>query len=208
MLVLVHCSITTLEREHDKHPNLGVLVSPRSKPHTLDPERLSQWRWAADNDCFQGLDESAYRRMLSLIYGIRGCLFVTAPDVVGDSARTLELFDEWYDELVAVWQPLALVAQDGLTVEQVPWARIDALFIGGTDTFKLSTDAHRLVLEAKARQKWVHMGRVNGGRRIKTAKSWGVDSIDGTSVSRFRKTKLPLRLSQAAEPRQLPLDLT
>ena len=79
--------------------------------------------------------------MLDAIYGLRGCLFVTAPDVVGDGAQTLEWFEDWYDELNATWQPIALVAQDGMTKPDIPWRRIDALFVGGTTEFKMGDDS-------------------------------------------------------------------
>ena len=62
----------------------------------------------------------------------------------------------------------------------IPWDEFDCLFIGGADDFKegpLVSDACR---EAKRRGKWVHMGRVNGLRRLRVAQEFGVDSVDGT----------------------------
>jgi hypothetical protein len=100
-------------------------------------------------------------------------------------------------------QPLAFVAQDGCT--RPPWEQLDVLFIGGTSEFKCGEQARRLVVEAKRQGKWVHMGRVNTDQRMRLAQSWGVDSVDGTSVSRFRDTHLPKRLAQAARPPQLGL---
>jgi hypothetical protein len=140
--------------------------------------------------------------MLNAIWGLPGCLFVTAPDVVGDAERTLELFEEWYDELNATLLPLALVAQDGLDSERVPWRRIDALFLGGTDLFKMGESARELVREAHTRGKWVHMGRVNGHQRLRYAKAIGCDSVDGTSFSWFRDRWLNEFLGHAAAPTQ------
>lgn len=198
-MVLVHTAPTTLEPYRSKH--LGVLSSPRR--FYTDVEG---WRWAADNDAFSNWDADLYRRMLEGIWGLPGCLFVTAPDVVGDAGRTLGLFDQWYDDLNAVLQPLALVAQDGLTVDRVPWARIDALFIGGTDQFKMGDQARALTVEARTRGKWVHMGRVNTQRRMRYAKALQCDSIDGTSLSWFRDTYLPSALVHAAQPSQLIME--
>jgi hypothetical protein len=113
------------------------------------------------------------------------------------------LFEEWYDDLNAVLQPLALVAQDGLTTDRVPWRQIDALFIGGTTEFKMGDTARELVAEAQRHGKWVHMGRVNGHRRIRYAKAIGCDSFDGTSLSWFRDRWLLEYLSHAAAPTQL-----
>jgi hypothetical protein len=199
MMILVHLSPKTLEPY--RTPKLGVLCSPRC----VYGEDIQAWPWAADNDAFLAWNPDKYRAMLERIWGRRGCLFVTAPDVVGDSPRTLERFEEWYDDLVSVLQPIALVGQDGMTPEDVPWQRIDALFVGGSSIWKCGEEARALVGEAKRRGKWVHMGRVNTDQRMRLAESWMVDSIDGTSVSRFRDTHLPKRLRQAARPAQLGL---
>lgn len=144
--------------------------------------------------------------MLERIAGLEGCKFVSAPDVVGDHINTARLFEEWRPELLEIGQPIALVAQDGLT--NPPWDQFDALFIGGTTDFKLGADAHRLAVEAKERGKWVHMGRVNTRRRAITAKSWGVDSIDGTRMSMFTDDYLGTMLETASLPQQLSLDPT
>jgi len=199
MIVLAHCSPKTLEPY--RHPNLGVLCSPR----VTYGDDIQSWPWAADNDCFQGLDEKAYSRMLHKIADRTNCLFVTVPDVVGDHRETFRNWRLWEPVVREVsGQPLAFVAQDGCT--RPPWEQLDCLFIGGTSEFKCGQLAHHLVQEAKRQSKWVHMGRVNTDRRMMMAKSWGCDSIDGTSVSMFRDTHLPTRLAQAARPQQLPLE--
>ncbi len=198
-MVLVHASPTTLEPY--RVPELGVLSSP-SRFYT----NVEGWTWAADNDCFQGLNEKAYVRMLYGIKDIPGCLFVVVPDVVGDHKRTFDWWRVWH-EVVAdtTGHPVAFVAQDGC--ERPPWEQMDCLFIGGSTEFKCGDVARALTIEAKRQGKWVHMGRVNTARRMKMARSWGVDSIDGTSVSMFRDTHLPIRLAQAVQAQQLPLEL-
>lgn len=196
MIVLVHNAPATLAPYKSKH--LGVL----SSPDRFYPD-VEGWKWAADNGAFSGFKPDKFRRMLDALYGLPGCLFVTSPDVVGDATRTLELFEEWYDELVAAWLPLALVAQDGLTPDQVPWQRIDSLFIGGSDGFKMGEDAAQLVAQARVRDKWVHMGRVNGHQRMRYAKAIRCDSMDGTSLSWFRDTYLPEFLNHASQPPQM-----
>jgi hypothetical protein len=162
----------------------------------------TNWPWAADNDAYSAWDEHRYRKMLDAIHGLPGCLFVTAPDVVGDGERTLELFDEWAADLSACWQPVALVAQDGMTVATVPWRRIQALFIGGTTEFKMGDQGRLLAIEAKRRGLWLHMGRVNTQQRIRYAKAIGCDSIDGTSLSWFKDHYLNRTLHHAAAPTQ------
>lgn len=199
MIVLCHTAHETLMREHHPHPNLGRLLSPRE--YSRAAETAVHMPVAADNDCFQGLDRKAFVAMLNAVAGVP-LLFISVPDVVGDHRATARRFARWRDR-VAQAGPVALCAQDGLTAP--PWDEFDCLFIGGTDAFKLGQQAHRLTVEAKERGKWVHMGRVNTQRRMLLAGSWGVDSIDGTSVSKWRRRRLPERLSQAALDRQLGL---
>ena len=67
-----------------------------------------------------------------------------------------------------------------MTPDSIPWDDFDCLFIGGDDAFKESGLIRRTCREAKRRRKWVHMGRVNGLRRLLIALDFGVDSVDGT----------------------------
>lgn len=200
MLILVHNSPSSLEKY--RHPNLGVLSSPRR--FYKETEGVTRWPWAADNDAFSKWDADKYRRMLDAIQPIPGCLFVTAPDVVGDAAATLSQFHEWKPTLQAVGQPVALVSQDGL--DDPPWDEFDALFVGGTSQWKLGEPSAELVREAKRRGKWVHMGRVNSFRRVTYAKALGCDSIDGTQFSWWKDAHLMRFLAHAAGPTQLMLD--
>lgn len=142
--------------------------------------------WAADNDCFQGLKPVPYMKMLDRISGLDGCLFVTVPDVVADSAKTIDLWDEWLPELTDRNLPPAFVLQDGITSDDVPWSDCSAVFVGGSTGFKLGETARDLVREANARGVWTHMGRVNTMRRIRYAKSIGCKSIDGSKWARWK----------------------
>ncbi len=191
MVLLVTCAAKTLSRF--EHPNLGRLITPR---HYGGETR---WRgyWAADNDCFQGLDRKAYLRMLAHLSGIdtSKLLFVTAPDVVGDAEATLRNFTSWEPMLRDCGFPVAFVGQDGLTNASTPWDRFEAFFVGGTTEWKLGLPAARLVHEAKTRGKHVHMGRVNSIQRIRYAQAIGCDSIDGTRFSRFADTYIPAALA-------------
>lgn len=118
-------------------------------------------------------------------------LFVTAPDVVADAARTLEMFDTWEPIIREHGLPVALVLQDGQEKLDMPWGRCEAVFIGGSTDYKLSGTVRWLVREAKWRGKWVHMGRVNSLERLRTARDMGCDSVDGTGYSMFPDTNLP-----------------
>jgi hypothetical protein len=197
MLILVHTAPVTLEAY--RHPNLGVLSSPRRWYRDVEG-----WPWAADNDCFQGLDEHLYCMMLDRITELPPPLFVVAPDVVGDADATVRLFDEWHPALESRGLPPAFVAQDGLAGddERVPWDAMACLFIGGSTEFKLGIDAAELVRSAHERGKWVHWGRVNSYIRIAYAGSIGSDSVDGSGLNRYRRRDLPRHLVAAGQPRQ------
>ena len=49
--------------------------------------RVGAWPWAAD-DAFSDWDADRYIRMLEEITDVRGCLFVTMPDIVANSTST------------------------------------------------------------------------------------------------------------------------
>lgn len=182
MILLLSHGHPTFERH--KHANLGRLIQPRMTS-SIEATAAAGIPWAADNDCFQGLDANAYISMLHRIRELVGCLFVTVPDVVGDHETTRALFDEWMYRLGGWGLPWAFVLQNGCTSGDVPWGEIEAVFIGGDDAFKLGEDAEALAREAKARGKWVHMGRVNSAKRIRYAATIGCDSVDGTSWNRW-----------------------
>lgn len=194
--------VTTAHPQALKHQGegFGRLLVPEHYPRARDTAEAGI-PWAADNGCYQGLDERRYRKMLSAIEGLPGCLFVTVPDVVGDARATLRLFRQWVDEVALLGQPVALVAQDGLKDADVPWGEIDALFVGGSTEFKEGSRAADLVAEAKDRGLHVHMGRVNGRRRLNYARLIGCDTVDGSGFSMFRDTWLPVAMEEwAKEP--------
>lgn len=173
-----------------------------NKPESL---RLDDGKWAMDNGAFTKFDAAAYMAMLEAFWPWRaGCLWVTAPDVVGDAEATLARWPFWSRVIHGAGYPAALVAQDGLTVPMVPWAELDCLFIGGSTAWKLGSEARTLAGYAKARGKWLHVGRVNSRRRMRYAASIGADSYDGSSCSWFPDTHIPKRLRWDREIRQQP----
>ncbi len=180
--------------------HMGILLSPRllTSAHWLNGTAVV---WAADNDCFQGLDRAAYLAMLKAITALQQvsplCKFVSAPDVVGNAAATLLRFRLWQPTLKYYDLPVALVAQDGLEALIIPWDDFETLFIGGFTEWKLSAHVVRLVHEAKARGKWVHMGRVTSRQRVAYAASIGCDSVDASAHARFTERTLPLALQGA-----------
>ena len=192
-----------------ENPNLGRLVQPRH--YNALPATIARGvPWAADNDCYQGLDPRAYYAMLDRLHHVGGrCLFVAVPDVVADAYQTARQFERWWTGPARRGLPVALVAQDGLERMgrwlSTAWPRIDALFIGGSTGWKLGPAARALVRDAKRRGLWVHMGRVNSLKRIAYAAEIGCDSIDGTGWMRWRNIRLPEGLAAVSAPPQQAL---
>lgn len=137
--------------------------------------------WALDNGCFSSFDRETWERMVDEAEDNRP-LFVTLPDIVGDAMRTLELFDQF--KLRTNEVPRALVLQDGIGRQRIPWDDVAAVFIGGSDDFKYSAEAVAAARTAKYLGKWVHVGRVNTASRVRNWAEWA-DSLDGSGVSRF-----------------------
>lgn len=183
-LLLSGCTATLNRIRHRYSDVLGTLITPATGNRLGERYGLP---WAADNGAFTGFNEAAFRRLLARCKGgPPGCLFVVAPDVVGDSVQTLALFDTW-ESVVRneSGQPVALVGQDGAEDTEIPWDRFEAWFIGGSTRWKLSQASADLVQEARRRGKWVHVGRVNSFRRLMAAHDMGCQSCDGTGMSRW-----------------------
>lgn len=152
---------------------------------------------AVDNGCFGDKhDEDKWIRQLEIVPR-ENCLFAVAPDVYPDAQASLDRGREWFPILREMGYPVAVVAQDGAERLSFPWNEFDCLFVGGEqkpsprDEWKLSGAAEQLVHRARAHGKWVHMGRVNGMKRMERARDMGCLSADGTFLKyRLRRREL------------------
>lgn len=164
-------------------------------------------KFCIDNGAFgdEGFQAKAFLNLLARENHARHlCRFVVVPDVVGDARRTLEVFDHWKYQLTG-W-PLALAAQDGIEHLTIPWRQIAAVFIGGTTAFKLGDKAKAVIRAAQAMGKWVHVGRVNTPGRFEYFESLGVDSIDGTGLSRYSHMREAI-YAQSQQPNLLSMEI-
>lgn len=198
-MILFVSGATLSVRRYDE---VGELIVPaaRNKPDNL---RLRPGWWAMDNGAFSQFEPELFVRMLEDFYGHPGCRFVAAPDRVGDAHQTLLQWPFWSKLIRGVGFVPALVAQDGMTVGDIPWKEIGALFIGGCDPWKLGPQAMELTAYAKARGLWCHMGRVNSDERIWAAESRGIDSFDGSRHSWYPDTHIPRTLAALEQGRLL-----
>lgn len=153
----------------------------------LTKNAVSARPYGLDNGCFTQFKRDTWLRMVDEARSHstaknQQCKFVTLPDIVGDARRTLDLLYHFLQHTEGV--PRALVLQDGIGQHRIPWGNIDAVFVGGSDSFKIAPEAINACKAAKMMGKWVHVGRVNTAKRVR---DWiGLaDSIDGSGMSRF-----------------------
>lgn len=204
MKLMVAGATTTIEEllpDPDIFPYLGGMITPNTGNNIL---RVCNWGipYCLDNGCFDQ-DKFDPAKFVSLLYRAGEApvkpVFAAIPDVVhqtpngpiGDHTKTVQRFFLWVDKLLPLGAPLAFVAQDGLSdLDEIPWDLIDAVFIGGSNDFK---DEMTIYISEACRDngKWCHLGRVNGKSRLRLALLNDVDSVDGSSLSRFGKTWIP-----------------
>jgi hypothetical protein len=192
MIALVNGATKTLE-QYKESGYFGRLTSPTG---TRSFRKLSSSNlfWAVDNDCYNGLNEKLYRMIIRRISNYRNelLLFVNCPDKLYDARATINLFNHWQPILKQYNLPIGFVGQDGIENLSIDFTLFDCLFIGGSDLFKESDIVRDLLQEAKRNGKWCHVGRVNTYKRLKLLFNWNcVDSIDGTSFSRWPSLYLP-----------------
>ena len=176
----------------------GILTAPTHKGVPLGI--VEGMDWGADLGC---LDGPAFVKRFDSGLAIpwlretmdryrETCLFIPAPDVVGDAGATLEAWDEWAGKLEG-W-PLAYIAQDG--AECLPFPEIPefgTVFVGGSTEWKLSEACYSVILRAQELGKRIHIGRVNWWKRYKHfrqmpgSEGWTCDGtrtrFDGTQRS-------------------------
>ena len=183
----------------DRPDLFGALITPQMGNRIPDGVI-----WAADNGCFNPrvsarFKADEYLRWLTTRPGRQSCLFASAPDVVGDAAATLARSLPVLPRIRAAGFRAALVAQEGIELLDIPWDAFDCLFVGGAPApkgskeieWKLGATAKRLCCEARARGKWVHVGRVNSEKRVRIcAVELEADSCDGTFVRFSVKTNI------------------
>jgi hypothetical protein len=181
--------------------HIGIILNPESG---YEKQVCQYPAWAADNGCYSQGERFNLSAWLDWIERLQvhrqSCLFVVAPDVFHPSGywqgitiaqATLERSLPVLPTIREMGFKAALVAQNGLEHEQIPWGAFDALFIGGDTSWKLSPMALLIAREAKARSKHVHMGRVNSARRYRIAAQMGCDSCDGTYLKYGPDVNLP-----------------
>lgn len=113
--------------------------------------------------------------------GVPGCIFAVVPDAVADTEETDRRWRRWAPAVSRRGYRAAYVAQDGC--RRIPLLA-EAVFLGGSDEFKLGAEGRAIAEAAKASGRWLHVGRVNTlGRLRYAAHDLGADSVDGTMLA-------------------------
>jgi hypothetical protein len=172
----------SVQKELAKKDHIGFMLTPNL---AMRASCTVDQIWAADTGCYTQPNKYSNSRYFSWLSAQNPstCLFATAPDVLGNARATLDRSAPVLAALRNAGFKAALVAQNGLEHEIIPWESLDCLFIGGTTEWKLGVACAKLIEEAVNRQKWVHMGRVNSFKRLRSAQALGCDSADGTHVA-------------------------
>lgn len=165
--------------------DVGYMLEPRMGRRIC----LSWVPFAIDNGCFstsRAFDAAAFMRDLEHIRTryLAQCLFAVAPDVVGDAVRTLARSIPFMPRIRSLGYQVAFVSQDDADLGELPWDMFDVLFVGGSDAWKDSERSWALCAEASRRGKRIHVGRVNGYKRLRECVARGyVESVDGTMLN-------------------------
>jgi len=199
MKIMLDCSPKKI---HEYRERYGVDLWQLRTP--LTKYALAGVPYGLDNGCFKRFNEKTWNRLL-IEAEENMPKFVCLPDIVGDAVRTLDLFKSFESRTTGL--PRALVLQDGIGNHRIEWDKLSAVFVGGSDNFKISSEAINACKTAKMLGKWVHVGRVNTAERVK---NWiGLaDSIDGSGISQYdHMLENVLRAINGGVNQELQLDL-
>jgi hypothetical protein len=185
----------------------GITPGMFLNPHTWRTPWLEYY--ALDNGCFvnshtpfwwEMKGEKEWLKMLdkAAIQNIKP-LFAILPDIVGDWDATVKRSSLYLPHLADHGIPTAIALQDGADFSAPILSQCSWWFVGGSTNWKWS-NAEIICQRAKERGKKVHVGRVNGEKRIRECLRIGADSCDGTGWTSFTNAMMP-RLYAAYKPK-------
>jgi hypothetical protein len=158
--------------------------------------RTEGFPYAIDNGAWTAFtqkrpwDRAKFEGVVALLGA--GADWIVLPDIVEGGMESLNRSLDWIPRLDHLRVPLLIPVQDGMTYEDLAphVGPLVGLFVGGSTEWKEASMAEwgRLKLDTGC---YLHVGRVNSARRIRLCHLAGVDSFDGTSVTRFACT-LPM----------------
>ena len=116
-----------------------------------------------------------------------GADWVVAPDIVSGGLASLELTKHWLPRLDH--KKVLIAVQDGMGPNDVDeiMTENNGIFLGGSTEYKLASMT-MWGEYCRYRKIHFHVARVNTIKRLRACQSAGVDSIDGSSATRFSTT--------------------
>ncbi len=168
---------TTMDRLADLR--FRILITPQRRTDTEMKYAIDNGAWANGGNC--NLD--AFSDTLNR-YGY-GADWAIAPDVVCGGMESLALSVEWAPH-VRQFCPVYLAVQNGMrTADIEPYTHLfDGIAVGGDTQWKEQTTPQWAEF-ARRHQVKVHVLRVNTLARLRLAYHCGVDSVDGSGVTKF-----------------------
>lgn len=176
----------------------GVFLTPDALARNRPAFRWSQAQdppmtYALDNGAWgaftrqEAWDSGKFVELLAELG--HGARFAAIPDIVEGGADSLALSLEWAPRVLEHTQLGLIPVQDGMIVADIEphLSERVGVFVGGSTGFKEDTLGMWAAL-AKRSGTYCHVGRVNSVRRTYKCINSLVDSIDGTSVTRFSST--------------------
>lgn len=196
-MMIAYASRTGTRRNLDALRRAGwrLIVSARGALRTEGfPYALDNGAWTS----FQRrepFDAAAFERAIALLGA--GADWIVVPDIVMGGIASLNFSRAWLARLQhhrsLAGVTFLVAVQNGMAPGQVRdlvGPRV-GIFVGGDTAWKLATMAGWARL-AHAKGALCHVGRVNSARRIRLCAAAGVDSFDGSGVSRFASALPPL----------------
>lgn len=178
---------------------LRTLACPRDFPGIPTwrgiARRVARWGhgWAYDNGVFEmfrrgeRFEGSAEAHWINTVFDLGYALderalaapdWCVLPDVVAHGRSSLRLSLRTLERVQDSPLRWALVVQNGMTPETLPWdAPFDVVFVGGDLKWKLETGA-AWAAAAHDHGRTCHVGRVGTADRVLWARRANVDSID------------------------------
>ena len=171
---------------------IAVIVGPDQLDRMAGYPAL---RYAIDNGAWGAFrsggafDDARFWRVLERWGEVRQSIrrpdWIVCPDIVGGGMASLSLSLRWLP-YVRQYGPPLLAVQNGMLPEHVEEhvGPRCGIFIGGTTEWKWATLPTWAAM-AHLYGAYLHVGRVNGARRLRLCGDYGVSSADGTSASRY-----------------------
>lgn len=176
-----------------------LLISARGVlSHEGFPYAIDNGAWTAHQNQ-EPFDVAAFEKALE--WGGDKADWVVLPDIVAGGMDSLKMSMSWAKRISGTC-PMLLAVQDGIEPEDVEsMVGPDlGIAVGGTTEWK-ELSIPRWGRLAQKKGAYLHVLRVNTCRRIDICRDAGVDSFDGSSVSRFA-VNLP-RLDRARRQKSL-----